>query len=80
MSHMSRRTAHQSGLSLLLLLLLWCIVPFIDLGETQTPLHWLNKELLLTAKSSFPSVISTTDRPSLTLWAFVFFLHYCNFY
>jgi hypothetical protein len=40
MSHMSRRTAHQSGLSLLLPLpLLWCIVPFIDLGEMQTPLH-----------------------------------------
>jgi hypothetical protein len=35
MSHMSRRTAHQSGL----LLLLRCIVPFIDLGEMQTPLH-----------------------------------------
>jgi hypothetical protein len=32
------------------------------------------KELRLTAKSSVPSVISTTDRPSLTLWPFVFFL------
>lgn len=36
MSHMSLRTAHQSAP---LLLLLWYIVPFIDLGLMQTPLH-----------------------------------------
>jgi len=81
MSHMSRRTAHQSGLSLLLLLLLllWYIVLFIDLGEMQTPLHWLTRNcgsqpsLPFRQSSRLPTV-------PLTLQAFVFFLQYSIFY